>query len=187
MRESGTIKLRDKIEVNQRKNSIALLDFAKSKIKIKGKFVDIGCSDGWAIEYIEKNFDTKGVGVSIDERDIIECGKYGISVIKADMQDLTDVIDDNELDFVYCRHTLEHVFNLIDAIKEMFRIIKPGGKVILSVPEYCEKYLHCESHVFVMPPACWFKLFRMLGFWVVNYTCVIGLETEYAFILEKKK
>ena len=96
MRESGTIKLRDKIEVNQRKNSIALLDFAKSKIKIKGKFVDIGCSDGWAIEYIEKNFDTKGVGVSIDERDIIECGKYGISVIKADMQDLTDVIDDNE-------------------------------------------------------------------------------------------
>jgi len=41
---------------------------------------------------------------------------------------------DNYFDLLLCNHVLEHIPNDIDAMKEIFRILKPGGKAILQVP-----------------------------------------------------
>lgn len=42
--------------------------------------------------------------------------------------------EDNYFDIVICNHLLEHVPNDIDAMKELFRVLKPNGKAILQVP-----------------------------------------------------
>ena len=38
-------------------------------------------------------------------------------------------------DFVICNHVIEHVANPIKLIRELFRITRPGGTVILSAPD----------------------------------------------------
>lgn len=60
------------------------------------------------------------------------------SVIEMDLTDLK--FEDNSFDFIYCAHVLEHIFDDGKAITEMFRVLKPGGIAVLSVPVYPIKY-----------------------------------------------
>lgn len=38
-------------------------------------------------------------------------------------------------DFVICNHVIEHVANPIKLVREIFRIVAPGGKIVLSAPD----------------------------------------------------
>ncbi len=49
--------------------------------------------------------------------------------------DITDIQHpDNSFDVIYCSHVLEHVSADQQAMREFFRILKPGGWAILNVP-----------------------------------------------------
>jgi len=49
--------------------------------------------------------------------------------------DVTDIkFEDDYFDVVICNHVLEHVPNDRKAIREIYRVIKPGGWAILQVP-----------------------------------------------------
>lgn len=49
--------------------------------------------------------------------------------------DLTKIqYDDNYFDVIICNHVLEHIPNDRQAMKELFRVLKPGGWAILQVP-----------------------------------------------------
>lgn len=49
--------------------------------------------------------------------------------------DLTDnTLSDNLFDFIICNHVLEHIPDDRKAMSEMYRILKPGGKAIITVP-----------------------------------------------------
>jgi SAM-dependent methyltransferase len=43
-------------------------------------------------------------------------------------------LPDNSFDVVLCNHVLEHVDDDIKAMKELYRVLKPGGFAILQVP-----------------------------------------------------
>jgi SAM-dependent methyltransferase len=51
---------------------------------------------------------------------------------ESDILDLE--FDDDSIDAVICFEVLEHVINPFRAISEVYRILKPGGIVLLSVP-----------------------------------------------------
>lgn len=42
--------------------------------------------------------------------------------------------EDNKFDVIFCNHVLEHVENDFQCMKELYRILKPGGFAILQVP-----------------------------------------------------
>lgn len=46
----------------------------------------------------------------------------------------TDVIDKETFDYVLCTEVLEHTAQPFDAVKEIYRLLKPGGLLFLSVP-----------------------------------------------------
>jgi len=49
--------------------------------------------------------------------------------------DITDIeIDDNTFDAILCSHVLEHIPEDLQAMRELFRVLKPGGWAILQVP-----------------------------------------------------
>lgn len=49
--------------------------------------------------------------------------------------DITDLeMKDNLYDILICNHVLEHVPDDIQAMKELYRVLKPGGWAILQVP-----------------------------------------------------
>ncbi|MCW5521146.1 class I SAM-dependent methyltransferase [Aureitalea sp. L0-47] len=55
-----------------------------------------------------------------------------IADVKADICDLP--FGDNSYDFIICNHVLEHIPDDTRAMKELFRVLAPGGTAILQVP-----------------------------------------------------
>ncbi len=44
-------------------------------------------------------------------------------------------IKDNSYDFLLSSHSLEHIANPIQAVKEWYRVLKPGGTIVLALPD----------------------------------------------------
>src|SRR5690606_9384691 len=53
--------------------------------------------------------------------------------VKADICDLP--FEDNTYDFILCNHVLEHIPDDTKAIKELYRLLNPGGTAILQIPQ----------------------------------------------------
>lgn len=65
--------------------------------------------------------------------DYITCDlESPLAEIKADICDLP--FADASFDWVLCNHVLEHIPNDTKAMKELFRVLKPGGTALLQVP-----------------------------------------------------
>jgi predicted SAM-dependent methyltransferase len=60
----------------------------------------------------------------------------------------------NSVDVIYASHVLEHFYyniddELINTLKEWYRVLKTGGKLMVSVPDLqklCWLYLHPDAH-----------------------------------------
>lgn len=49
--------------------------------------------------------------------------------------DMTEIpFDENKFDYIFCIHILEHIPDDIKAMKELYRVLKPGGTAYLCVP-----------------------------------------------------
>lgn len=78
----------------------------------------------------------------------IGCGKhkkkrfYGIDKFYFDgVDEVCDIdkgltLEDNSVDEVYTSHFLEHIENLEFVFKEILRVCKPNGKIIIRVPHF---------------------------------------------------
>ena len=53
--------------------------------------------------------------------------------VKADICNLP--FEDNSFDFILCNHVLEHIPDDTKAMKELYRILTPGGTAILQIPQ----------------------------------------------------
>lgn len=67
----------------------------------------------------------------------------GVDYLSADLgsphamvrMDITDTrVASDSFDLIYCSHVLEHVRDDRAAIREMFRVLKPGGRALIMVP-----------------------------------------------------
>jgi len=56
-----------------------------------------------------------------------------IADIKTDIRDM-NVFNDKEFDVIICNHVMEHIEEEQVALKELLRVLKPGGWAILQVP-----------------------------------------------------
>jgi SAM-dependent methyltransferase len=64
--------------------------------------------------------------------------------IKADICDLP--FEDGLFDIVLCNHVLEHIPEDLKAMRELYRIIKPGGWGIFQVPQDLKRPVTFEDH-----------------------------------------
>ena len=92
----------------------------------KGKGIDVGCGPN--------KITPESIGV-----DLAGCGElnYKDDISAADVRASGDDLpfEEGEMDYVVSRHNLEHYSNPIKALKEWFRVLKPGGKLGLSTPD----------------------------------------------------
>lgn len=105
---------------------------AISNIKIERPILDIGCGFG---EFGGIFFDsTVDIGLDKSERDFDIAKKRGIyeKVILADATKLP--IEDDSINTCISISTLEHIKNPNKVIEEAYRVLKPKGKLIITVP-----------------------------------------------------
>lgn len=91
---------------------------------------DIGCGSGRNMDYSDYRF----IGFDNCESFIELCRNKGL---KAYYSEITDIkIRDNSADALICIATFHHLSshdNRIKALKELKRLVKPNGKIMLSV------------------------------------------------------
>ncbi len=124
-----------------------------------------------------------------------------IADVKADICDLP--FEDNSYDTILCNHVLEHIPDDSKAMKELFRVLKPGGYGIFQIPQDLNRETTFEDntitdkaerakifgqydHVRVYGRDYFDKL-RSIGFKVeeVDYTASLSTEEIEKYCLAK--
>ena len=101
----------------------------------RGKLIDIGCGDMPYRDFIMRK------GCRYESIDIQERAE-GVTFI-GDIHNM-DMIDDQTYDSAICLEVLEHVQDPAKGLSEAFRILKPEGHLVLSVPHLSR--VHEEPH-----------------------------------------
>ena len=102
-----------------------------------GSLLDIGCGNK-PYEALYKQYTAKQTGC-----DIVQSDSNRVDVI---CPATALGFDDNIFDTAFCTQVLEHVYDHHTLVKEANRVLKPGGKFILTVP-FCWE-LHEEPYDF---------------------------------------
>lgn len=113
--------------------SIALknkLNLVNSLQLEKGNILDIGAGTGDFLSVVKEN-GWNTIGVEPSEKAKAIAKKKGVSFV-----DQTSELENNSLDVITMWHVLEHVPNLDNQIKELKRLLKPNGSLIIAVPNF---------------------------------------------------
>lgn len=102
------------------------------------RILDFGCGDGELINYI-KNTNPKSqlYGVDVSKK-IINLNRKKIKHAKFYTVDDGEKLPfpNNYFDFIVSTDVIEHVYNTDVTFKELSRVLKPKGKLLLSTPYY---------------------------------------------------
>jgi SAM-dependent methyltransferase len=125
------------------------IDGIKSQlIKKDCCYIDIGCSSGYMLESVMSAFAHVNIfGADYFSTGLMQCHRrlpniplFQIDIIKCNLED-------NLFDAISCLNVLEHIEDDYLAIKQLYRIIKPGGVVVLTVPTMPNLYdMYDEVH-----------------------------------------
>ena len=117
--------------------SIALknkLNLINSCSPNKGKLLDIGAGTGdFLLTAKEKGWIT--IGIEPSEKAKAIAVKKGVEFSSS-----TEELESHTFDVITMWHVLEHVPNLENQIKELKRLVKPNGTIIIAVPNFKSFY-----------------------------------------------
>ncbi|MBL7864396.1 MAG: class I SAM-dependent methyltransferase [Cyclobacteriaceae bacterium] len=96
-----------------------------------GRLLDIGCGSGWFMyEMREKGWEVMGVEPSHAGA---ETGrKANLDIHEGDL--LSTSYSSDYFDYIRLNHAFEHIPDPAEVLTEIRRILKPGGKVFIGVP-----------------------------------------------------
>ncbi len=95
--------------------------------------LDVGCGDGQIVKIVRDKFsEIHGCDISIIA--LNEAKKAGMLTVCSDLNDGYIPYKDNLFDYISALEVLEHVWDPFKLIKEIRRILKPGGRLILTTP-----------------------------------------------------
>ena len=111
---------------NYREENIRLSKAVKlANIRSGVRILDVGCRDGYLKKFLKGDYQYFGIDIAPE----FEAPDITIQDICAG----TD-FDADFFDIVFCIEVLEHVSNPYFVLREIHRILKPGGRLVLSVP-----------------------------------------------------
>jgi ubiquinone/menaquinone biosynthesis C-methylase UbiE len=95
-------------------------------------FLDAGCGDGRYLAALDAELPARIAGVDISER-ILETARTRVpraDLRQANLESLP--FGDGEFDLVLSSQVIEHVVDAAAAVHELARVMRPGGRLVLS-------------------------------------------------------
>ena len=107
------------------------------------RLLDVGCGDGYFTASIGEKFHEVH-GVDVQPENILAFNerigdRFVAHLASADSLDFPDAY----FDAIVSLETLEHVANLPGTAKEVARVCRPGGQLVITVPN---RWFPCENH-----------------------------------------
>jgi 2-polyprenyl-3-methyl-5-hydroxy-6-metoxy-1,4-benzoquinol methylase len=96
-----------------------------------GPLLDVGCARGHTLQAAE-DLGLTATGVDISEHAVRYCGELGFSARLGTLEQLPSA--NSSLQIVIMKHVLEHTRTPREALREVSRVLRPGGAVFIAVP-----------------------------------------------------
>jgi 2-polyprenyl-3-methyl-5-hydroxy-6-metoxy-1,4-benzoquinol methylase len=109
-----------------------ILKFIRKNIP-DGKLLEIGSSVGFLLEEAIK-YGYQVEGIELNKKAVEYCSNKGITIHNCYLKEC--LFKEGKYDIVVMSHVLEHITDLNDFLKEINRILSPGGFIVLSQPTY---------------------------------------------------
>lgn len=107
-----------------------ILDFLNDDSE--AKILDLGCDLGsWSIKLKEKINSKQVYGIDIIDQRLKEAQRKGVIIKKANLNEKIP-FEDNFFDIVHADQVIKHIAYLDRFISEIYRVLKPGGYIIIS-------------------------------------------------------
>ncbi len=134
-----------------------------------GRILDVGCGIGFFLSGINDDWEKHGVEIS---KFAGEQAKKWAEIFIGPLHDAK--YESDSFDVVVLMHVLEHLEDPVSIIKEINRVMKPGGKIVLGTPDFdCHlarhfgehfRMLHDQTHISLFSNESVFRLLRDHGF-----------------------
>ena len=103
-----------------------------------GRVLDVGCGKGSFLRgfaRLHPSWRCVGVEPSREEADLARQGG-GIQVVEGMFGSVA--LEPGSFDLVAIMHVLEHVSRPVETLRELHRLLRPGGRVFIEVPNPCD-------------------------------------------------
>ena len=113
------------------------------------KILEPGCGRGEFLDAFRRlGLECYGLDLSPSAGGFLE----GIEVKQANIEKEALPYDDNYFDIVYSKSLMEHLHHPDKYLSEVFRILKPGGKVLCLIPDWESNYkIYFDDFTHVTP------------------------------------
>ncbi len=111
--------------------------------------LEVGCGCGYNAALLSSSCDklvatdlpfydsnTHSLGITVARQLLSKLGVSNVQLVSCSGESLP--FPDGTFDFVYSSSVLEHIDDKKRALKEMMRVVKPGGSVIFIIPTYIQ-------------------------------------------------
>jgi SAM-dependent methyltransferase len=129
--DEGDSQMHDQLTKQVVKEYIDPLNIPKDAI-----ILDVGSGPGYFLDEMKNRGYTNLTGIGLSECDNKICRDKGHTIKEYDLSFLPqkDGYYDESVDFIFCRHSLEHSPYPIFTLMEYNRVLKQGGKMYVEVP-----------------------------------------------------
>jgi ubiquinone/menaquinone biosynthesis C-methylase UbiE len=143
----------------QRRYELAM-QYAGDVIKKDGVYLDVGCGNGAQTVLFAKHFET-WVGIDVEAARLKEfqeellrgryaAAKFNHEILLYDGDHIP--MPSDSVDVLTCIEVIEHTKDDAATVRELFRVMKPGGTAIITVPN---KWWIFETHGANLPVLPW--------------------------------
>ena len=136
---SSSIEARINSEIDPSHRERARFVVTETSAAAPARILDAGCGRGFYLKLLSQLPSTKEVaGVDINAshlnvaRNFVGSDSNSVSIHNASISSLP--FEDNYFDFIVCSEVLEHVSNPKEAVSELRRVLRPGGRIAVTVP-----------------------------------------------------
>jgi methionine biosynthesis protein MetW len=109
------------------------VEIASRYVRRCKRLLDVGCGDGVIAHFLKRKV-FKIYGIDNSEQNLEKAKKRGVFTVYVDLDKEKIPFKDSYFDVVTCLDVIEHIRNPVNLMKEIYRVLKKGGRLILSAP-----------------------------------------------------